>query len=58
MELNLLHKTELKIMSVGLCSVNLSDLASAVAEVLELPSSQVLVVVSFFTLIPILQNIG
>ena len=44
MELNLLHKTELKIMSVGLCSVNLSDLASAVAEVLELPSSQVLVV--------------
>ena len=44
MELNLLHKTELKIMSVSLSSVNLSDLAAAVAEVLELPPAQVLVV--------------
>lgn len=44
MELNLLHKTELKIMSCALSSVNLSDLAAAVAEVLELPQSKVLVV--------------
>ena len=44
MELNLLEKTELRIHGLELSSVNLNELAARVAQVLELPANQVLVV--------------
>ena len=44
MELNLLEKTELRIHGLELSGVNLNELAARVAQVLELPANQVLVV--------------
>ena len=44
MELNLLEKTELRIHGLKLSGVNLNELATRVAQVLELPDNQVLVV--------------
>ena len=43
-ELNLLEKTELRIHGLELSGVNLNELAARVAQVLELPANQVLVV--------------
>ena len=43
-ELNLLEKTELRIHGLELSSVNLNELAARVAQVLELPANQVLVI--------------
>lgn len=44
MELNLLEKTELRIHGLELSGVNLNELAARVAQVLELPANQVLVI--------------
>ena len=43
-ELNLLEKTELRIHGLELSGVNLNELAARVAQVLELPANQVLVI--------------
>lgn len=44
MKLNLLEKTELRVQNVVMKDLNLTDIATIVAEVLELPSEKVLVI--------------